>query len=392
MPHRFNVMGLFHVTDAWAERVNGVTVCRVRYEMIDLKAPSWWGVKGSPLPPRKPDYRTKVPAQTCSACGTTSKQRYAVGWMCANEACTSFSHINGEALNKVPAYNPVFLAERTKWPAKILPPMPFKPAPPAGLSNPEMSTSHSAWKGMVCQICGRCNSRTHWDEWKCETDGCTYEIPIHHTIHKASALAPQHAFEAEGHAISFNKWESPVVCKEDFIGYWRKETYELSPGNFISHYHANLVINRQPGGADEMLEALQGARMGMMRHPLEHSPGNFLRRHFMYTILMKNSGRCIADQTLWNQFCVSLRIPSMDFLLLTWTKGLPYNFIASPDTQAFSQAPAAIMDALNRLTWAGKDAVKDGSYRPFNELLCLGYMEDQRIKVSPFHMTLPINC
>ena len=245
---------------------------------------------------------------------------------------------------------------------------------------------------MVCQICGRCNSRTHWDEWKCETDGCTYEIPIHHTIHKASALAPQHAFEAEGHAISFNKWESPVVCKEDFIGYWRKETYELSPGNFISHYHANLVINRQPGGADEMLEALQGARMGMMRHPLEHSPGNFLRRHFMYTILMKNSGRCIADQTLWNQFCVSLRIPSMDFLLLTWTKGLPYNFIASPDTQAFSQAPAAIMDALNRLTWAGKDAVKDGSYRPFNELLCLGYMEDQRIKVSPFHMTLPINC
>ena len=47
-----------------------------------------------------------------------------------------------------------------------------------------------------------------------------------------------------------------------------------------------------------------------------------------------------------------------------------------------------IMNALNRLTWAGKDAIRDGSYRPFNELLCLGYMENQSIGVSPF--TCPV--
>ena len=40
------------------------------------------------------------------------------------------------------------------------------------------------------------------------------------------------------------------------------------------------------------------------------------------------------------------------------------------------------MDALNHLTWAGGDAISDGSYRPFNELLCLGYMEKQSIGVS----------
>ena len=40
------------------------------------------------------------------------------------------------------------------------------------------------------------------------------------------------------------------------------------------------------------------------------------------------------------------------------------------------------MDALNRVTWAGQDAIQDGSYRPFNELLCLGYMEDMKISVS----------
>ena len=43
------------------------------------------------------------------------------------------------------------------------------------------------------------------------------------------------------------------------------------------------------------------------------------------------------------------------------------------------------MDALNHLTWAGKDAITDGSFRPFNELLCLGYMEEQSISVSNLH-------
>ena len=41
------------------------------------------------------------------------------------------------------------------------------------------------------------------------------------------------------------------------------------------------------------------------------------------------------------------------------------------------------MEALNRVTWAGRDAVKDGSFKALNELLSLGYMEKQAIGVSP---------
>ena len=315
--------------------------------MIDLKLPSWWGVKGSPLPAQTPDYITKALVQTCSACETSSKQRYAPGWMCLIETCASFSKTNGQAASEPLAFSPAFIAERTKWPAHIKAPFPLKPAPPtAHLNNPEMETSLSAWKGMVCPFCGGCNSRSEWDEWKCGTEGCTFEIPIYHSVRTASALAPEHAFEAEGHAMSFDKWEAPVVCaKIAFLGYWRKATYELSAGNYITHYFANQEINRQRGGADEILEALQGIKMGLKRHPLESSPveGDILTRHFGINY------------------------------------GLPYKFVAAPDTKAFSQAPPAIMDALNRLTWAGQDAVADGSYRPFNELLCLGYMESQRI-------------
>lgn len=63
-------------------------------------------------------------------------------------------------------------------------------------------------------------------------------------------------------------------------------------------------------------------------------------------------------------------------------QGLPYKYVVAVDSRGFSEAPSAIMNALNHLTWAGKDAIKDGSYRPFNELLCLGYMEKQEIGVS----------
>ena len=132
---------------------------------------------------------------------------------------------------------------------------------------------------MVCPHCGRCNRRIKWDEWKCETTGCDYEIPIQYTAHTAKALAPDHAFETEGHAISFDRYEDPVVrTGVEFHGYWRKATYELSPGNYVTHYHANQPINRQPGGADEMLEALQSTKMGMARHAVKKSAGKYLGR------------------------------------------------------------------------------------------------------------------
>lgn len=267
------------MTDSWSERVKGKTVCRVRFDKIDLKKPSWWGVKRSPLPSRKRNFITKALVQTCPDCETSSKQRYAPGWMCLNESCVSFSKVNGETVSEPPAFNPAFLEERNKWPAHIKPPFLLKPAPPtAHLNHPEMETSPSAWKGMVCPVCGGCNSRSEWDEWKCGTEGCTYEIPIHHTVRTASALAPEHAFEAEGHSMSFDKWEEPIVrTKMEFHGYWRKATYELFPGNYITHYFANQEINRQPGGANDILEALQGTKMGMKRHPLESSPGKYSR-------------------------------------------------------------------------------------------------------------------
>ena len=123
---------------------------------------------------------------------------------------------------------------------------------------------------MVCPVCGRCNSRTKWDEWKCNTDGCQLEIPIRYHVILRSELAPDHAFEAEGHSIPFDKCQDPIIrTKAAFRGWWRELTFEISPGNFVTHLITNRVINRQPGGADEILESLQGEKLGLQRFPMK---------------------------------------------------------------------------------------------------------------------------
>ena len=61
---------------------------------------------------------------------------------------------------------------------------------------------------------------------------------------------------------------------------------------------------------------------------------------------------------------------------------MPYDYIAVADSAPFSEAPDAILRALNRITWAGDHATKGSPHKPRNELLAVGYMEDMRMGVS----------
>ena len=62
-------------------------------------------------------------------------------------------------------------------------------------------------------------------------------------------------------------------------------------------------------------------------------------------------------------------------MMLTVIKGFPYKYIVKLDSTPFGKAPAVVLEVLQRLTWAGKQAVLDGSFQPFNELLAVGYFE-----------------
>lgn len=58
--------------------------------------------------------------------------------------------------------------------------------------------------------------------------------------------------------------------------------------------------------------------------------------------------------------------------------------MVSVDSKAFSDAPAEVLTALGRLSWATEKAVTRAGdqYQPPNELLALGYFEKMKIGVG----------
>lgn len=63
---------------------------------------------------------------------------------------------------------------------------------------------------------------------------------------------------------------------------------------------------------------------------------------------------------------------------------MPYKYVVDVNSKPFCEAPQPIISALHRLSWAGQTTVTDGTFKPFNELLTLGYFEEQKIGVSTY--------
>ena len=253
-----------------------MNVSRIRLQKIYLQEPSWYAAQDSPFPPAEHDYVTKAACETCASCDHSWPKIYRAGWMCLNDDCEEHFLLDSKICTDL-TYNPVWENERTEWPSQIVPPFPLKPAPLLADSNASSlaeETSLACWKGMVCPKCGRCNSRTKWDEWKCFNKGCDFESPVKHTVFPPKSLVEKHGFEFEGHAISWDTFAAPVTKREtEWPGWWRQSTYDIPGGNVVSHFHANAPINRQPGGANDILEALQGSKLGLERFTMGKASG-----------------------------------------------------------------------------------------------------------------------
>jgi len=71
-------------------------------------------------------------------------------------------------------------------------------------------------------------------------------------------------------------------------------------------------------------------------------------------------------------------------------QGAPYKYSVAQDSTNFQQAPRVLINVLKRLTWAGRNAVQavagtnkgDNEFKPFNEILSIGYIEESKMGVS----------
>lgn len=270
----------------WSEKVEGKNVSRIRHQKINLQEPSWYAAKDSPLPPADRDYTTKARCDTCTSCNQSWSQVYLAGWLCLNDHCEEHFLIDGKICTDL-TYNPVWWNQRSKWPSHIAPSFSIKQAPLLADSNvPDLNgeTTLACWKGMICSKCGRCNSRTKWDEWKCSNEACDFECTVKHTVFPPESLVEKHRFEFEGHAISWDNFVAPVTKREtEWPGFWRQSTYDIPGGNVVSHLHANAPINRQRGGANDILETLQGSKLGLERFSMGNPSGKSDQHLFYWT-------------------------------------------------------------------------------------------------------------
>ena len=350
VPHLYCVLGWFVVTKIWAEKEpQGKTIFKYRFEKKDLSEQSWWCPQGSAETAPMIANPVNALLGKCPLCLKDSTQIYNEGWTCLNHKCITFHQIAGISPETVPSYSPAFLHERRIVTLNVEPSYDLR----SRLRNEHsMSTSALAyytraiWKGIVCPRCGRCNVRRFWDRWVCDAKNCSFEYANRMPVLDWEALLEDHSDGFTGHAALYIKCHKDIDYSFRILGNWRVTTYHVLPGCFISHYQANMAINAADHSANQIFIDLQENKAGLQRFERKQSTmkGEFLSTNY-----------------------------TMNF-------GLPYGYVVQSECKAFSEAPDAILTSLNRLTWAGRDAVGEG-FNDFNELLAVGYLKSGKMEV-----------
>ncbi|KAM7222874.1 hypothetical protein V8F06_001772 [Rhypophila decipiens] len=391
-PHPYAVLDWFHITDLWAEMHvtreghKPVRVWRMRFEKADLSKPSWWTPPTGEEPSSTAAYSYQTSTQRCKKCGVESKEIFKAGlWTCLNHTCASFFKFPPRRrvqVNKL-EYTDAFLNERNPF---VGPLPPLRPELPRfdGLHGTEKLLRH----GFVCPQCGNCNRRVFWNRFSCEN--CPYKLESVMLPYPWEDLAKEEmVFEQliarrrkkkpvkivlvrrqlgkgdEPFSTILNR-DSITITQTLYFGSYKVRQYFLPDpeGNIIGSFAlfiSNPDINAAPNGPNELFRQLELSDIGLKRNAAA-LPGNKLEglcRHFQQNF------------------------------------GAKYKFGVSVQSKGFDQAPDAILQVLQRLVWAAKKAVEATTIRlaeydlgpdgppptsnAFNELLALGYMEDDRI-------------
>ncbi|RDW62154.1 hypothetical protein BP6252_11587 [Coleophoma cylindrospora] len=349
LPHYYNILDWFHVTNVWPERRNGVTTWCARLEKIDLATKSWWAPKDSPLVPESRHYGEMTSCATCISCRVVSKEIYNVGWACLNNACKDayYHFAGGPYVDSQIDYNQEFMQERTPFGGSSSDPI----APPL-LTKTDLEAMGAfgfesiCKQGIVCPECKCCSRRIEWQKWNCENPHCdfTYSIP-HETIPIEDVISRSMTQPSK------DIIRGGIRRGLRTLGHYDVSEYAI-PGcekdiGFVLHFQANGIINQQPDGPNDLFRQMQEFDFGLKRSPSRQkdSTGEVLTSHWA----------------------------------ANW--GAPYKYGVSVLSKGFDEAEPVIMKAVQRLTWAGKHAITDdiADFQPFNELLSIGYFEGTHI-------------
>ena len=281
LPHYYNVLDWFHVTDVWQEKVLGhndirVSVWKVRLEKIDLSQRSWWTALAAPQ--RDNGVHPMAEMRTCSICKLESKIRFNIGPVCLNISCSKFFDFGVEYDDRSLDYHTSFLKERTKYVGN--PPEPLAPNPPTD-GDPAQDNAYGYEKlckrGIVCQKCGCCTRRIEWRQWSCENDKCDYThrvkqllVPLSEVVANAIDAVKEVDTGNEQRSDKFKPPHKNIPCSQSTVGSYDLYNYDLPNesgeiAGSIRHFKSNRRINMQRDGPNDLFREVQGSQLDLKR-------------------------------------------------------------------------------------------------------------------------------
>ncbi|KAJ5992296.1 hypothetical protein N7451_008020 [Penicillium sp. IBT 35674x] len=361
LPHRYNVLAYFRVTNLWYEGIDGHAGLKVRFEKLSLIEKSWWVASTTP-DPLPYDQRPLIQPEVgcCTYCNTESPRVFQQGWMCLQKDCAHFWKIGNFDPPKNLNYHSGWLDSRCNpQTTAIAPHEPLIPTTLASMtaSNGIDATSRDTWRGIVCPRCKKCLQRVLWHGWKCNIDPPVEGLSERCTFEQTMQLKPVSIHEVVGprgllpiemdDTNDKDEEDNMAIGQEiDLLSHlpYLKHTYEIPGIGSVTHFLASAGINERPGGPNDLFDTLQKEPLGLRRFPLDTAVG-MLTSHFAVNY------------------------------------GMPYKYVVSVASKGFNEAPDAILRCLGRLTWATEQAVTaaGGLVLPPNELLALGYFEGMKI-------------
>ncbi|AEO54781.1 hypothetical protein MYCTH_100011 [Thermothelomyces thermophilus ATCC 42464] len=371
------IMNAYHNKSLVAEKqipIGGskdVTVWRMRFEKADLTEPSWWVPKGedATMPAASLNTDVKAPVAICKQCNTPSKEIFTAGWFCLNHKCENYFVLpTGMAVDAASlAYSDTFLNERSPFMGAI---PSVKPAVHdfEGFHGTELALR----RGFVCPDCGCCNRRVYWNRWVCENKECQYARDALMLPYPEALLRKENK-EFDGrmqrrsirYGVNENTLHQEDYLHDPFATIYQRGYLQFSQTLTLGGiFSASKEITSKPNGPDDLFRTLELTDIGLRRNPaavVGHKLEGYTR-HFQQNF------------------------------------GARYKFGVTVQSKGFSEAPDIILRALQRLIWAkqvavehsnafikaldpkhvGKHAVVSNS-GDFNELLALGYMEQDKI-------------
>lgn len=349
VPRKYCVLDWFKPTHVWAEKAGDRRVIRYRFEVLDSSKPAWWKGEGVVEPVELGELPPPF-SHECSSCQEESQQIYLNGWMCNNYDCPALcTFIDGtDPDDSTLVYDPRWLKQKTPW-AHASPPQATKPDPWILADGSKQFDHGMVWqatKGIACPNCDRCGAREHWAYWECRNCHTRYETP--RSIVTPDLLRDWLNPVDIGYAHTKDEFHESIKLSVMFMGNYRVHIYTI-PGidGFVAHMLANKTVNEEPDGPDDMFLELQKKDIGLKRASMKSGTG---------------------EEGLTNQF--------------TKNFGMPYKFIAAPQSSSLDEAPKAIQNSRARLNWSARTLLaRQGQTfdNEFNEVLALAYMQGNKI-------------